>query len=93
MERWSEPIPVREVVYAAVRDLTNDDPTYVFEIKEIKKIIHKEYPHFKYNTLSCTIYADCVNCSIRNQYSGNREDRYWKVGDGKYCLYNPKMHK
>ena len=92
MERWSEPISVREVVYAAVCDLTNCDTTYIFRIRDVKEVILKEYPYFNESTLSCTIYADCVNCDFRYQYHGN-QDKYWKVGHGKYCLYDPKTHK
>lgn len=44
MASWSEPETVREVVHAAVRDYTKNDTTKVFEIKDIKEIIHQEYP-------------------------------------------------
>ena len=87
--RWSGPAPVKQVVWEAVLELTDGDIDIEFAIKDIKPVISKKYPDFKLSNVDAEITADCVNHPSRRHHSGT-EDRYWRVGHGKYHLYDPK---
>ena len=91
-DRWSGPIPVNQVVWEAVLDFTGGDADVEFAIKDIESIALKKYPDFKESNVGPEINAYCVNSPSRHHYSGN-EDRYWKVGYGRYRLYDPERDK
>lgn len=88
-ERWTGPIPVNQVVWEAVLELTGGDTNTEFAIKDVKPVISKKYPNFKLSNVDAEIAADCVNHPSRHYYSV-KEDRYWRVGYGRYRLYDPK---
>ena len=91
-ERWSEPIPVNQVVWEAVLDFTGGDTSIEFAIKDIKSVILNKYPDFKESNVGSEINAACVNSPSRHHYS-NDANRYWKVEYGKYRLYDPENDK
>jgi len=90
--RWSGDIPVKQVVWEAVRELTQGDKDYLFSPKDITQVVLKKYPNFNKTTVGCQIISDCVGHTSRHHYPGG-EDRYWWVDKGKYCLYDPKRDK
>ncbi len=91
-DRWSGPIPVNQVVWEAVLDFTGGDAGVEFAIKDIESVALRKYPDFKVSNVAPEINADCVNSPSRHHYSSN-EDRYWKVGYGRYRLYDPERDK
>lgn len=84
--RWSGEIPVKQVVWEAVRVLTKADPDLIFAPKDVAKIILEKYPTFNRNTVGSQIISDCVNHTSRHHYPGG-DDRYWWIEKGKYRLY------
>ena len=93
-DRWSGPIPVEEVVYKAVLELTDVDPTFVFTIKDVKTVISRNYPDFKLRTVESQIISGCANHTSRDHhYRSTSKDRYWRIRRGQYRLYNPKKDK
>ena len=88
-ERWTGPIPVNQVVWEAVLELTDGDTNTEFAIKDVKPVISKKYPNFKLSNVGCEITSDCVNHTSRHHYQGG-SDRYWWVSRGKYRLYDPE---
>ena len=91
-ERWTGPIPVKQVVWEAVLELTDGDTNIEFAIKDVKPVISKKYPNFKLSNVGCEITSGCVNHTSRHHYSGD-SDRYWWVSRGKYRLYDPEKDK
>ena len=87
--RWSGDLPVKEVVWKAVQEYTQNNRDVEFTIRDITAIILRREPNFKKNTVGCQITADCVNCDARVNFSGNM-DRYWKIERGRYRLYDPE---
>ena len=85
--RWSGDIPVKEVVWKAVQEYTQNNRDVEFAIRDITELILSREPNFKRNTVGCQITADCVNSPARNNFSGN-VDRYLKIERGKYRLYD-----
>ena len=87
--QWSGPKRVKDVIWEAVQELTGGNMDVEFAIKDVKPVISKKYPDFKLSNVDAEITADCVNHPSRHHHSVN-EDRYWRVGYGKYRLYDPK---
>jgi len=90
--RWSGDIPVRQVVWEAVKEITNNDLSYIFSPKEVTEVVLKRFPNFNKSTVGCQIISDCVGHTSRHHYPGG-EDRYWWVDKGKYRLYDPENDK
>ena len=90
--RWSGDKPVNQVVWEAVQELTTKDPNIEFTLKEVRRLILEKYSEFNPSTADCQLYSDCVNHSSRHHYPGG-SDRYWRVGYGKYRLYDPEKDK
>lgn len=86
--RWSGEKSVKQVVWEAVQELTRGKTSFEFTIAEVKTIVNKQDPSFKLSNVSPEITADCVNSPSRHHYS-SRIDRYWRIGRGKYRLYDP----
>jgi hypothetical protein len=91
-KRWSGDIPVRQVVWEAVQELTNKDLSHIFSPKEVTQLVLKRFPDFNKSTVGCNIISDCVGHTSRHHYPGG-EDRYWWVDKGKYRLYDPDNDK
>ncbi len=87
--RWSGDIPVKEVVWKAVQEYTQNNKDVEFTIRDIREFILRREPDFNRRTVGYQITADCVNSDARIYYSGN-VDRYWKIERGKYRLYDPE---
>ncbi|MCY4356650.1 MAG: hypothetical protein OXD01_03915 [Gammaproteobacteria bacterium] len=85
---------VREVVLNAVRELTKGDKSRIFSPNELKPIIQKTHPDFNMKNLHPEIHAYCPNSPSRQHYhtSSNRI-YYWKVGKGKYRLFDELTDK
>ena len=82
-------IPVREVVWNAVQEVTNGNKSIEFAIKDLKPIIEHRYPKFNMSNLHPEIYAYCVNSPSRRHYlSAGKYFYYWQVKKGKYRLYD-----
>ena len=89
--KWSDDKPVRQVVWDAVQELTQGKTDIEFTVKDITAIILKEDPNFKEKTVNWRITEGCVNGPYH--HSSTRYDRYWRVGRGKYRLYDPERDK
>ena len=89
--RWSDDKPVKQVVWEAVQELTQGKTDIEFTVKEITAIILKKDSNFKEKTVNWRITEGCVNGPYH--HSSTRDDRYWRVGRGKYRLYDPKTDK
>lgn len=83
---------VREVVLEAVQEFTGGDVNVEFTNKEIIAIILEKYPDFNKNTVNLQIAAGCPNHGSYRHHSGNYK-YYWKIGIGKYRLYDPENDK
>ena len=90
--RWSGDKGVREVVLEAVQEFTSRDVNVEFTLKEIKAFILEKYPDFNKNTIGAQIIAGCPNHGSYHNHSGNYK-YYWKIGTGKYRLYNLERDK
>lgn len=87
--RWQGDKGVREVVLEAVQQFTQSNVNVEFTKKEITASILGEYPDFSRNTVSGQINKGCPNDRSYRYHSGNYK-YYWKVGTGRYRLYNPE---
>ena len=85
--RWSGEIPVRQVVWEAVQEITGEDKNHIFSPKDVTEVVLKKYPTFNKSTVGCQIISDCVGHTSRHHYPGG-EDRYWWVEKGKYRLFD-----
>ncbi len=91
-QRWSGEKPVKQIVWEAVKELTQGNEDYIFSPKDVTQVVIKKYPSFNKTTVSCQIISDCLNHTSRHHYPGG-EDRYWWVEKGKYRLFNPDKDK
>ena len=91
--RWSGDKPVKQVVWDAIQELTQGKIDVVFEIREVTAIILKKDPNFKEGTVNGQITADCVNHPSRRHHPSAKDDYYWRVGRGKYRLYDSENDK
>ena len=87
--RWQGNKGVREVVLEAVQQFTQSNVNVEFTKKEITASILEKYPDFSRNTVSAQINKGCPNDRSYRYHSGNYK-YYWKVGTGRYRLYNPE---
>ena len=83
---------VREIVLEAVQEFTGGDVNTEFTLKEITSFILDKYVDFKKNTVGAQIIAGCPNHGSYHHHSGNYE-YYWKIGTGKYRLYDAERDK
>ena len=90
--RWSGDKPVKQVVSDAVQEFTQGKTDKEFAIKEVTAIILKKIPDFNKQTVAGQITAGCVNHPSR-RYHPVTEDRYWRIANGKYRLYDPEKDK
>ena len=90
--RWSGDKPVWDVVREAVEKFTEKNVNVEFTLKDITALILKEYPDFKKNTVGAQIVSACPNHGSYHHHSGNYKC-YWKIGTGKYRLYDPDKDK
>ena len=78
---------VRQVVLEAVQEFIGDDAQKVFAPKDIKAVVLEKDPDFNENTVGAQIHAGCPN-SPSYQYHPGDHKLYWKIGTGKFRLYN-----
>lgn len=86
--RWSRDKPVREVVREGVNEFTDGDKEVEFTPKEILEVISKKYPDFNPGTVRGQLVAGCPNHPSQ-KYHSTKSEYYWRVGSGKYRLYDP----
>ncbi len=91
--RWSGDKGARDVVRDAVRELTRDRTDVEFAIKEVTSVIHKTDPNFNKGTVSGQITANCINHPSRRHHPSSKHNYYWRIGAGKYRLYDPEKDK
>ena len=89
-ERWSGPITVNQVVWEATQIFTGGDSTKVFIKADLVPIVKKKYHDFKMVNIGAELSIDCVNSDSKESKSRGR-NRYWRVGLGRYRLYDPKI--
>ena len=87
--QWSGDKGVREVVLEAVQEFTRGDVNVEFTQKDIAALILQKYPDFNKNTIGAQIIAGCPNHGSYRHHAGNYK-YYWKIGTGKYRLYDPE---
>ena len=89
--QWSGDKGTREVVWEAVQEITGGDATKEFTRKEVFDCIVKKYPDFKFKrkTVGGQILAACPN---HQAYRG-KYPYYWRVGTGRYRLYNSETDR
>ena len=85
--QWAGDKGVRDVVLEAVREFTGGDVNVEFAPKEITALVLEKYPDFNKNTVTHQLTAACPNHDSYHYHSGNYK-YYWKIGTGKYRLYN-----
>lgn len=90
--QWSGDKRVKQEVWEAVQKFTGGDTDIEFTMKDLKRTILKTNPNFNMRNLNPEIAAGCVNSPSRHHYSVNK-DWYWKIGRGRYRLYNPEKDK
>lgn len=90
--QWSGDKGVRDVVLEAVQEFTGGDVNTEFAPKEITALILEKYPNFNRNTVTAQLGAACPNHGTFRWHSGNYK-YYWKIGTGKYRLYDPERDK
>lgn len=91
-ERWTGPIPVNQVVWEAAQEFCGGNTNRVFMRADLEAIIKKKYSDFKMVNIGAELSIDCVNSDSKDsKYRGRR--RYWRVGQGKYRLYDPEKDK
>ena len=91
--RWSGDKPAQQVVWDAVQELTQGRKDVEFAIKDVTAIILKKDPNFKDGTVNGQITADCVNHPSRRHHPSAKDDYYWRVGRGRYRLYDSERDK
>lgn len=91
-ERWSGKKPVKQVVWEAVEELTSGKTDFEFAPKDVFALILKKYSNFNRDTMTAQITADCVNHPSRRHHR-SVDDKYWRIKQGKYRLYDPKRDK
>lgn len=91
--RWSGDKSVKQVVWDAIQELTQGKIDVVFEIREVTAIILKKDPNFNAGTVNGQITADCVNHPSRRHHPSAKDEYYWRVGRGKYRLYDSENDK
>ena len=89
--RWSGE-PVRDVVFKAVKELTEGDINVEFIPKQVSTLISQKYPDFKLSNVGPELTAGCPNLPSYRHHSGNHKF-YWRVRPGIYRLYDPKRDK
>ena len=87
--RWSRDKPVREVVLEAAHEFTGADKDVEFTPGDLFEIILKKYPEFNRATVPVNLSAGCPNHPSQKHHSV-KHDYYWRVGRGKYRLYDPE---
>ena len=87
--QWSGDKGVRDVVLEAVQEFTRKDVNVEFTQKDIAALILEKYPDFNKNTIGAQIIAGCPNHGSYRHHAGNYK-YYWKIGTGKYHLYDPE---
>ena len=87
---WNEDIPVKEVIYNAVKKITLKDSNKIITPIEVIKEVEKEYPNVNKSTVRCQLIQDCVNHTSRKHYPNGQRDIYFLVSKGRYRLYNKK---
>lgn len=90
--QWSGDKGVRDVVLEAGQEFTGGDVNAEFTTKEIIALILEKYPDFKKNTAAAQLSAACPNAGTYHHHSGNYK-YYWRIGTGKYRLYDPERDK
>ena len=90
--RWQGNKGVRDVVWEAVQECTGGDVNVEFTPKEIIALILEKYPDFKRSTVTAQLGAACPNHGAFRWHSGKYK-YYWKIGTGKYRLYDPETDK
>ena len=88
--RWSGDKLVKEVVWEAVQELTHGKTDAEFSIRQVTSTILKKDSDFKKGTVNGQITADCVNHPSRHHHPSAKENYYWRIGHGKYRLYDPE---
>ena len=83
---------VREVVLEAVQEFTGGDVNVEFTTTEIITRVLKKDPDFKKATVRAQLIAGCPNHGSYRHHSGNYK-YYWKIGTGKFRLYDPEKDK
>lgn len=90
--QWRGDKGVREIVLEAVQEFTQGNINVEFTPKKITVFILEKYPDFNKNTVGAQIIAGCPNHGSYDHHSGNYR-YYWKIGIGKYRLYDPEKDK
>ena len=88
-------LPVKEVVYNAVQQLTGGDTTVIFTNQDVRALISEQDPDFKTSNVNCELRADCVNHPAPDRTYPNRTnyDYYWCVSEGHYRLYDSETDR
>jgi hypothetical protein len=87
--QWGGDKGVREVVLEAVQEFTEGDINVEFTTREITAFILEKHLGFKKGTVQGQLIGGCPNHGSYRYQSGNYK-YYWKVGTGRYRLYDPE---
>ena len=88
----SKPRPRSELVKEAVEELTGGNTSIEFTVRDVIERVLGNNPDFPPNTVRGRMIADTVNNPARRHF-GTTNDYYWRVGFGRYRLYDPGAPK
>jgi len=89
IDRWNQPVKVKDVVKDAVNKITEGKNTAIFTPVEVYSETIKQYAGINPNTVRCQIIQDCVNHTSRKHYPSGQQDLYYRVDKGRFRLYDP----
>lgn len=89
--RWSDDLPVKEVVYNAVIELITREEVNTFKPIQIIREVEKKYPSVNKTTVRCQLIQNCVNHTSRKHYPNGQRDMYYIVSKGNYRLFNESI--
>ncbi|NLJ78848.1 MAG: hypothetical protein GX329_05760 [Tissierellia bacterium] len=88
--RWSGDTRVKDIVSDYINRITGGDRDIIFTQSEVINGLVQEHPAIKPNTIRCQIIQDCVNHTSRKHYPSGQRDLFFRIGKGKFRLYDPK---
>ncbi len=81
----------RQIIWEAVKELTEAKTNIEFDLKDVKDSVFRKNSNINPNTVMGILVSDTVNNDQAFPSSG--ENKYWRVGKGKYRLYDPEKDK
>ena len=81
-----------QMVWEAVQEFTNGDPSATFKLKDIERIVSEKYPGCDKKRVRNRLRSCCVAFPSRHNYPRG-ENKYFWIKKDKYRLYAPEKDK